>query len=382
MNRFCPRIDTRLLLTAALGLGLAACSSAPVRAPVPPPLVQHHPVEPAPPADLLGVTPRMRVFLERYVLPHDDERLRLSMLLLAVADTGVLGFHYNVEQTRTAAEAFEARSGNCVAFANLFVALAREAGLKARFQEVQLDPVWDSRQETLLVTKHVNVEVRTARDAYMVDVSGQEIASTAPRRVLSDEEATALFYNNLGAEALIAGDNAMAYAWFLRAIESAPGLPDAWSNLGVLYGRNGQSAAAEVAYLHAIRLGGREMSAMSNLHDIYVAQGRLVEAEQLQRRVERYRHENPFHLLQLGEEALMLARLDEAVTWFQRGLRLREDIHQLHYGLARARYLQGDLDRAQVALERALELAPHERRMDYRNTLKSLVLRAPPESVR
>jgi tetratricopeptide (TPR) repeat protein len=370
-------VNGLVLLAAALGLVISGCSSLPTSTPDLPPLIQHHRVEPAPEIDALAVTPDMQAFLDRYVLPYQNKRLRLDLLMLAVADKGVLGFYYNDQQTLTAAEAFRRRSGNCVSFANLFVALARQAGLKAHFQEVQQAPVWNSRGENLLVAKHINVVVETSHYAFIVDVSGQKISHEAPRRALSDAEALALYYNNLGAEALIDDDRSAAYAWFQRAIDTAPFMPDSWSNIGVLFSRNGQAGDAEAAYLHTLELDEREMPAMSNLHTLYTEEGRFDEAAQLQRRVERYRRENPYYLLYLSEEAVILGKLDEAEDLLHEAIRLNDAIHQVHYALARVKYLEGDLDAAQESLLRAQELAPREARLDYQHPLGELAHRDP-----
>ena len=382
MKKLRPAVDACLLLTAMLGLGLTACRSLPVKPPEIPPLVNQQSAEPARPVDVLTVTPKMQGFLDRYVLPYDNERVRVSLLMLAVADKGVLGFHYNDEQTLTAPEAFVKRSGNCVAFANLMVALAREAGLEAYYQEVQLDPVWSSRGETLMVTKHINVVVESSHYAYTMDVSGQDLGASAPRRKLNDKEALALYYNNLGAEALVENDLGNAYGWLRLAIETEPVRPDPWSNLGVLFARNGQLDAAEIVYLHALTLNEREMSAMSNLHDIYRDQERFEDAAELKRRVERYRRVNPFYLLHLSEEAMLTGDLSNAERYLRKALDLNPDVHQVHYALAQLNYRQGDLESARGFLQRALELAPHDRRIDYRNSLSTLVQLDPSQANR
>ena len=64
--------------------------------------------------------------------------------------------------TLTASEAFHTRRGNCLTFSNMFVAMARYAGLNAWYREVEIDPEWNSREDTLLVSLHVNAAARTA----------------------------------------------------------------------------------------------------------------------------------------------------------------------------------------------------------------------------
>jgi Flp pilus assembly protein TadD len=366
-----PRLLQAILVTALL----TACSTAPLRSPAPPQLISHH--EPAAVADVdvLALTPPMREFLERYVLPYDSPRTRLSLLMLAVTDDGVLGFHYNPTQTFTAAEAFRRRSGNCVSFANLFVALARAAGLDAGYQEVFLEPEWSSRQETLLVSKHINVAVEAGGYGYMVDVSNEKVSMDSRRRALSDEQAKAMYFNNLGAEALVRNELPEAYAHFLRAVQTASSIPDTWSNLGVLLARNGQLPDAEQAYLEALRINENELAAMGNLHDLYAQQGRQREAEKLEYRVERYRRENPYYLLQLAEDAMTVGQPATASRLLRRAISLKKDEHLLHYAKARADYLQGELGDAEQSLARARELAPPDLQVAYQRPLAELMWR-------
>jgi tetratricopeptide (TPR) repeat protein len=360
------------------GLVLGACGSAPVRDAAPAPLVQHHAVAMAEEVDVLAVSLPMRQFLEHYVLPYEDPRTRLSLLNLAVTDKGVLGFHYNPAQTLTAAEAFQRRSGNCVSFANLFVALAREAGLEARYQEVFLEPEWSSRDDTLIRAKHINVLVKAGRRSYMIDVSGEDVSWGSNRRSLSDEQAEAMYFNNLGADALIRGDFADAYALFLRAVETEPDTPDAWSNLGVLYGRNGQTLDAEGAYLEALRLNDGELAAMGNLHDLYFEQGRLAEAAKLERRVGAYRRENPYYLLALSEEAMAAGELAEAGALLRRAIEHKPEEHLMYFAQARLEYLSGNIEAAETSLKRARELAPPDMLREYQRPLEELVWRDSP----
>jgi len=152
--RFLPGRTSFLLVGVLM---LSACAT---RQPVdttPPPLLHSGPEIQVAEVDVLAVTPEMEAFLERYILPYKDPEIRLNMLTLAVTSSGVLGFDYDEARTLTAAKAFETRSGNCIGFANMMVALAREVGLEADFQEVFRRPEWTSREDTLLLIKHINV---------------------------------------------------------------------------------------------------------------------------------------------------------------------------------------------------------------------------------
>jgi Flp pilus assembly protein TadD len=189
---------------------------------------------------------------------------------------------------------------------------------------------------------------------------------------MSDAEARAMYFNNLGAEALIAGDLATAYGHIRRAIAVDPSMSDAWSNLGVLLRHNGQPDDAETAYRRTLELEPRELAAMGNLHDLYVAAGRMEEAAKLQRRVERYRRENPYYLLFLGEEALAAGDLVQAEDLLRQALRRKEDEHRLHFALAQVLYRSGRRQAAASSLARARELAPPEILRAYQRPLEEL----------
>ena len=192
-----------LLLTGVLMLG--ACASLPPESVAPPPLKNAGPPVQVDDIDVLAVSPEMEEFLDRYVLKYENPQTRLELLTMAVTRSGVLGFEYDETKTMTADEAFSSRQGNCVAFSNLMVALARRADLKASYQEVFLSPEWsDFEDDTVLLYKHVNVVIETGKMSWVVDVSGIKIRQSDRRRIVEDSYAKALYFNNLAVESRFA----------------------------------------------------------------------------------------------------------------------------------------------------------------------------------
>ena len=340
----------------------------------PPPLLTSEPAIVIPDIDLLEMSPRMDRFLNQYVTEKDGSDLRRQLLAIAIADSSILGFYYNDVRTLTAEQAFNTRSGNCIAFANLFIALAREAGLDARYHEVSIPPEWTSRDDTFIIAKHINVLVDSPRGSYEVDISGREIKAGARRRVMTDREAKALFFNNLAIDALFADDIRTAHAYLVKAIETAPKSADAWSNLGVVLARNEQYSDAELAYLTALEIDGGDRTAMSNLYELYFLQEKLDEAQALQARVERYRQDNPYYLLQLSDEAIEHKQYSAALDLLTRAISKKENEHRLHFAMAKTQYLAGERDAAEHSLSRARELAPEDELHNYSRPLQELVL--------
>ena len=249
-HRFSPGM---LMLLAGM-LMLAGCASQPPKDLMPPLLLHDGPDVQVADVDILAVTPAMEAFLDRYILDYSNSHTRLNLLATAVTSSGVLGFDYDDARTLSAAEAFETRSGNCLGFANMMIALARRAGLKASYEEVLRRPVWASREDTVLVMKHIVVVIESHNNSYVMDVSGLEISPHAHRRVVDDSYAKALYLNNIGAEALLKNDLPAAYAYMAKAIETQPLLTDSWVNMGVVLGRNEQLDDAKTVLQKALQI--------------------------------------------------------------------------------------------------------------------------------
>ena len=90
-------------------------------------------------ADILAVTPEMSAFIDQYVEPGQYASYKLKRLLYALLGEGEFELVYD-DSTRTAASTFENRRGNCISFTNMFIAMARDLGLEARYQEVEIPP--------------------------------------------------------------------------------------------------------------------------------------------------------------------------------------------------------------------------------------------------
>ena len=352
------RRASALALTLTAVFGVAGCASrGPSAAQVPawrgepPPVVET--------ADVRAVTPEMTAWLERYVAPYEGASTRRYLLALGLGPAGAHGFRYEASRTRTAAETFRARSGNCISHAHLLVALGRAAGLDVHYERIEAEPEWTEREDAYLVGNHVVAAFRTAQGTYLADPAGMDLTPQTPRRRLDDAEALALHHNNLAAQALLdAGDLPLAYAHAAKAVALAPVLADPWVNLGVVLARHGQANGAERAYRAALAADGANLSAMSNLYGLYRAQGRTEDADRMRARVEWPRRQNPYHLLRLAGEAEREGRLAEHRELVEEAALRKDTDPRVQFALARARWLTGDARGARRALEAARSLAP------------------------
>ena len=344
-----------LLIAVAL---LAACAPAPIIETPPVPVLINRPQYDIESVDPLEISTEMKQFVAEQIRRRDPKNDRAWQLAYSMLDPFIFEFTYDPDVTLTAAEAFRARRGNCLTFSNLFIAMAREADLDAWYRQVEIEPEWSSRDENLLVSLHVNAATADRMKEYVVDVSRRRERDGEISRRLSDREAEAQFYNNLGANALVMDDLAIAYAYFRKAEQTHPGLAYVWSNLGVTLNRNGQPQDAIVAYETALALEEDHTVSLNNLYTIYEDLGETDRALAIQEQVERNRRRNPYYLHYLAEVAFAESDFDDAVRYANRAIRLEEREYRFWYTLAQLQYRTGKTTHAESNLQRAVSLAP------------------------
>jgi|TARA_R110000772_G_scaffold261968_1_gene380757 Flp pilus assembly protein TadD len=322
---------------------------------------------------LLQVTPQMQEFVARYAPRATRDRARLLSLHEAVRGAGALGVGYQPTADGDAARVFASGDANCLSFAHLFVALAREAGLDARYQWLDVRPQWTRVGERLTMRVHVNVMVRMPHgEQFMVDIDPLQARDIAASRLLADREAAALHHNNLAMAALAAGSLPDAWMQVVNALRQSPELPLLWVNLGAIYRQTGQLEAVEWALLQALERDSGERSAMNNLALLYDETGRISERDAWLARIQRYRERNPYYLAWRGDLAGESGDWDEALLQYRKALALQPGDSALlaatgviHFKLqqygAAERFLQQAIDAASLSSERREYAAQLER---------------------
>jgi Flp pilus assembly protein TadD len=314
--------------------------------------------ERAPTPDLLAVDQQMVDFVNRYTGNVHRERARLMTLHRAIKGPATLGVNYDPEADGTARDAFHRGTANCLAYASLFIALAREAGLDAGYQWLEVSPRWSREGDRVAVRLHVNALVKL-RDhhQFMVDIDPLEARDVAGSRRISDSDAQALHHSNIAVEALAAGATEEAWLHAVRALELSPGMAHLWVNLGAIYRFNGQHREAERHYLYALRLDPEEFSAMNNLAILYGMEGRDAERQYWEREVASYRDINPYYHAWRGDEAAEAGHWRQAVSSYERALALAPRDGRLLAALGRSHEHLGELRLASDYLLRAIDAA-------------------------
>ncbi|MCG6962516.1 MAG: tetratricopeptide repeat protein [Acidobacteria bacterium] len=311
--------------------------------------------------DVLAPTPAMRAFLDTHVNRNAGANLKLRQLVSAVMSRDTFGLQYD-ERTRTAAETFRERRGNCLSFSTMFVALARDVGLSVQFQEVDIPPDWTQDKETFVLNRHVNVRVLMEPiGSVVVDFNTADFRTSYDMRPISDDQALAHYYNNIGVERMLAGDLVAAVASYRAAIaDHDPQFSAAWTNLGTLYMRHGNPSYAEAAYLHALDADPNNLVVMSNLARLYDRQGDSDRAARYRRRVLRHRMHNPYYRYQLAREAFAEADYDGALHHLKYATRKKKDEEWFYSLLGECYEKKGNRRAAERAFARAHALSAAE----------------------
>ena len=286
---------------------------------------------------ILALNDEMRNFVAAKVGDDPQARSRLRKLVRGMIDDGLLTLDYDANLTYTATETFNSRQGNCLSFSLLFAALAREAGLDATFQMVDIPPSFRADGELILLNNHINLRIKGVRrdinfaGDYVVDFNTAEYNGNYDTRKVDDNYAIALYYSNVAVESMQAADWQTAFRYLKKGIETDPGIAGLWVNLGVLYSRNEQLDKAVRAYEQALSVQPSNRSALVNmasaLHDL----GREEEAEYFSKQVTYYRNRNPYYHYSLAQTAYREQRTDDAIGHLAEAVKLKDDEHQFYF---------------------------------------------------
>ena len=313
--------------------------------------------------DLLFTDQSMIDFVAFYTEGVGSDRQRLNLLHRAVTGRGALGLEYDPLAGGGARDVYHRGTANCLSFAHLFVALAREADLDASYQWLELRPEWTRMGERIMVRMHVNVSVELrAGEHYTVDVDPRPSRDITATRELTDRQASALYHSNIAMEAL--ADEQLGEAWLnaVRALQLDPATAHLWTNLGAVYRVAGQYRQAESSYLYALQLDPGDGSAMNNLMVLYGLEGREADRSYWAKRVAVYRDANPYYHAWQGDLAAEQGDWREALNYYREALARRPQDSGLLHSAGMAHYQLDQLVEAAGYLE--LAVANASRRSD------------------
>jgi tetratricopeptide (TPR) repeat protein len=272
-----------------------------------------------------------------------------------------LGLKYSLTPTRDAVATFRTRHGNCLSFVNLFVGLARDVGLNPFYVEVTDYQTWNHREGMVVSQGHIVGGMYLTGDLRTYDFLPYRPKAYKQFKPIDDLTAVAHFYNNLGAEALLAGDLPQAIHLLGIANQIAPRFEKSLNNLGVCKARSGDYEGALALYRKGLETDPADTMIMTNMSRAYQQLGRVDEANALLAKVEASNTTNPFFFVYEGDMALARGDTQKALDYMVRALRLDSEVPEVHVGLMKVYLALGDVEKAKHFLERALKLDANDR---------------------
>lgn len=364
---------------AALGvaLGLAGCA-----APTPKP---PHDVGAlfaderfAPPAEgvnadaVFELSAAMQRHLAGEIAAQVRHKGRQRALVDALVNPAQLRLDYDADRTRTAAEAFDARAGNCLSLVLMTAAFAKAMDLQVHYQSAIVDETWDRSGSLVLASGHVNVTLgrrliddRRGGDAaeLTIDFLPPEDLRGLKTQRIGEQTVLAMYMNNRAAESLLRGAVNDAYWWARGAVLRDPAFAPALNTLGVVYLHHGAPAQADHVFASLLARQPEHLPALANRAQALQRLGRDAEAEALRQQLARLEPHPPYHFFDLGRAALQRGDLRLAREMFQREVGRAPYQPEFHLWLGVTHLRLGDGERARRHLDQAQQHAssPAER---------------------
>lgn len=275
-----------------------------------------------------------------------------------------IALSYLSDANISAKEAFHSQTANCMSLTIMAYALAKKAGLRVDFQQVEVPEYWVRNGKYNLLTGHINLRIETKRkydrttiytaDSLEIDFDPYVRKESFTKRKITKNTVLAMFYNNKGGQALVKENYAMAYQYFKAAIQADESLSSAWGNLAVLYKLTNHNQIAEKTYRHAIALEKNNYTALANLAILLRKNHDTNEADKIENKLKAKRDRNPYYHAVLADEAYYNNNYKQAVVHYKKAIKLNRKIHELHFGLAKVYYKMNKISAAQKAMTMAI----------------------------
>ena len=346
----------------------------------------------APSIQPLFADTQMRAFVVSDISDIKSKRSRVLALVNKLSDNGYYSDYYDAGLTLSARQTFARKRGNCLSYTHMFISLAREAGLDARYELVNAPPEYSVSDGILEHQVHIRTRVmlprrfesiRTMPDDFdhptvvtlatpndrrrfmTVDFNERNLKGFSGR-VVPDAFARSLHFANNAVDYWKTGDEAKAFSHIKQAIELAPRYPDHWVNLATFYSRRGMSDKALLINQYVLSLDPRHVIALAGV----LQHSHSEEASHAKTRLERLRYNNAFYQFALAQRAVANNDLLGALRFVDRSLTLNRRNHtflalksEILVSLERYAQAREVLERASAHAEKEFEQRKYERKL-------------------
>jgi tetratricopeptide (TPR) repeat protein len=311
----------------------------------------------------------IRQVAQEITLNHYDERAKARAIINKIIDLTGLSISYDWLSNKTAREVFRQGRGNCLAYSNLFVGMAREVGLDAVYVDVTMIERISREAEVIVNNGHITAGYMVGGQVRIIDFTRTPEREYIGYKVIDDLEAIANYYNNQG----------FLYGYFVEnegqdldfdpavkevemyelALEILPTFQRARNNLGVALKRRGRIEEAIEQYKMAIEVDPNFADAHSNLGAAYYALGRNEDAVREFELATKNAGSNAYFFHHLGVVQYQLKQYDEAIEQFKKAISREPSLAEARFFLAECYMKQGDKKKAIEEYQATLAVDPN-----------------------
>jgi Flp pilus assembly protein TadD len=314
--------------------------------------------------EVFALDDEMKLMVSEKLLSVRAPNKRAKRLLRHIFSKDNIDLAYQSAANLTASQAYHSQTANCMSLTIMAYALAKEAGLDVKFQNVKVPEYWVRNGQYNMLTGHVNLILTEAKVPNKTVVYGRELLQidfdpdvykkSFPKRVINKNTVLAMFYNNKGAHELINKNYALSYSYLKQATLVDPSFSSAWGNLGILYKLNNLNDYAEKSYKHAVKLDSNNLTALSNLSFLLDNNEDFEQAQKIEKILHDKRSRNPYYHALLADEAFFRGENTKALKHYKRAIRMDSKIHEFYFGIAKVYYALDQIKRAESAMNKAL----------------------------
>jgi len=317
------------------------------------------------PEQIFALTPEMKAYAEK-IRQSGMIAERHQALFRALYERDKLQLEYDSAMTRTASQAFEARTGNCLSLVIMTAAFARELGLDVKYQRLTSEDTWSRSGSLYFSSGHVNLVLGQAAfeplnvnpfdrtEFITIDFLPPPDADKMPTEVINERRVVAMYMSNRAAETLVQGKLDEAY-WYARAaIDHDPAYMLAYNTLSTIYQRHGDMLLAERTLRFANLHDPLNTVILFNLAEVTNALGKKEESDKLKAELARLEPYPPFYFFNKGQQYMAEGDYRKARAMFVREVQRAPYYHEFHFWLAKAAFELGDLKEADKHMALAL----------------------------
>lgn len=302
--------------------------------------------------DVMAVSNEMHTYIKNEIATQLRGKSPQKALFEALSTKGQIKLEYDAEMTRNAAQAFNARSGNCLSLVLMTAALAKELGMSVQFQNVMMNESWSRNNDIYFAVGHVNIVLgnksvfRNSAQEYsqsmVIDFLPPKDLHGQRTELIAEATVIAMYFNNRAAESLAQHQVNDAY-WFARAaLMSDPDFIAAYNTLGVVYHQHGDLALSETVFKQILSKEKENTMALSNLIEVLRKVDRQSEAQVYADRLANLQPNAPFHYFNRGMAAMDRGEYAEAKALFKREIKRDPNYDEFHLWLALAHLKLGE----------------------------------------